>query len=65
MGGLGEATVAVDAASIEGLIAGQSVLSTEIFNANGVQQNQLQQGLNIVRTTYANGVVTIEKKMVK
>ena len=65
MGGLGEATVAVDAASIEGLIAGQPVLSTEIFNANGVQQNKLQQGLNIVRTTYANGVVTIEKKMVK
>ena len=65
MGGLGEATVAVDAASIEGLIAGQPVLSTEIFNANGLQQNKLQQGLNIVRTTYANGVVTIEKKMVK
>jgi hypothetical protein len=41
MGGLGEATVAVDAASIEGLIAGQAVLSVQIFNANGMQQNKL------------------------
>ena len=65
MGGLGEATVAVDAASIEGLIAGQAVLSVQIFNANGMQQNKLQQGINIVRKTYANGAVTIEKKMVK
>lgn len=65
MGGLGEATVAVDAASIEGLIAGQAVLSVQIFNANGIQQNKLQQGINIVRKTYANGAVTIEKKMVK
>jgi len=53
------------ATGIIGIVAEGEVLSTEIFNANGVQQNKLQQGLNIVRTTYANGVVTVEKKMVK
>jgi len=63
MGGLGEATVAVNPESIEGLIAGQTVLDTEIFNANGVQLNTLQSGINIVRKTYANGVVVVEKIM--
>ena len=68
MGGLCPASVAVNkngATGIIGIVAEGEVLSTEIFNANGVQQNKLQQGLNIVRTTYANGVVTVEKKMVK
>ncbi|MBQ8867972.1 MAG: Ig-like domain-containing protein [Bacteroidaceae bacterium] len=63
MGGLGEAAVAVDSESIEGVIAGQAVVSTEIFNANGVQLNKLQQGINIVRKTYANGAVVVEKVM--
>ena len=65
MGGLGEATVAVNPESIEGLVAGQAVVSTEIFTVDGVQVNTLQQGINIVRKTYANGVVTVEKQFVK
>lgn len=65
MGGLGEATVAVNPESIEGLVAGQAVLSTEIFNLNGVQLNTLQQGVNIIRKTYANGAVIVEKNVVK
>ena len=65
MGGFGEAVEALNATRIAAIAAEGEVFSTEIFNANGMQQNNFQQGLNIVRTTYANGVVTIEKKMVK
>ena len=65
MGGLGEATVAVDPESIEGLVAEGEVLRTEIFNLNGVQLNTLQQGVNIIRKTYVNGAVTVEKKVVE
>ena len=65
MGGLGEATVAVDPESIEGLVAEGEVLRTEVFNLNGVQLNTLQQGVNIIRKTYVNGAVTVEKKVVE
>ena len=65
MGCLGEAKVAVNPESIEVLVDGQAVLSTEILNANGIQLSKPQQGINIIRTTYANGVVTVEKRMVK
>lgn len=61
MGGFGEAVTAIDLASIEGLVAGQEVKEVEIFTAGGIQLNQLQQGVNIVRTTYANGVVESQK----
>ncbi len=61
MGGLGEATVAVNPDNIQMNIAGQEVVKTEIFTAGGIQLNQLQQGVNIVRTTYANGVETTQK----
>lgn len=61
MGGFGEAVTAIDLASIEGIVAGQEVKEVEIFTAGGIQLNQLQQGVNIVRTTYANGVVESQK----
>ena len=68
MGGLCPASVAVNkngATGIIGVVAEGEVLSTEIFNLNGVQLNKLQQGINIIRKTYANGVVTVEKKMME
>ena len=68
MGGLCPASVAVNkngATGIIGVVAEGEVLSTEIFNLNGVQLNKLQQGINIIRKTYVNGVVTVEKKMME
>ncbi|MBQ6799583.1 MAG: Ig-like domain-containing protein, partial [Bacteroidaceae bacterium] len=68
MGGLCPASVAVNkngATGIIGVVAEGEVLSTEIFNLNGVQLNKLQQGINIIRKTYANGAVTVEKKMME
>lgn len=64
MGGLGEAAVAVNPNNIEGVIVGQEVIKVEIFTIDGVQLSQLKQGINIVRTTYANGAV-ISQKIVK
>ncbi len=68
MGGLCPASVAVNkngTTGIIGVVAEGEVLSTEIFNLNGVQLNKLQQGINIIRKTYVNGVVTVEKKMME
>lgn len=69
MGGLCQASVGVNkdgkTTGIAGIVTEGEVLSTEIFNANGVQLNKVQPGLNIIRKTYANGVVTVEKQMVK
>ncbi|MBR6590162.1 MAG: Ig-like domain-containing protein [Bacteroidaceae bacterium] len=68
MGGLCPASVAVNkngATGIIGVVAEGEVLSTEIFNLNGVQLNKLQQGINIIRKTYVNGAVTVEKKMME
>ena len=68
MGGLGAASEALSKNGAEGfvgIVAEGEVLSTEIFNLNGVQLNTLQQGVNIIRKTYANGAVTVEKNVVK
>lgn len=65
MGGLGEASIAQDPTSIEGLVAGQEVVNVAIYTTSGVQVGELQQGINIVRTTYANGVVKTVKVVVK
>jgi hypothetical protein len=62
MGGLCLASVAVNkdgATGFVGVIAGGEVVKTEIFTIDGVLLNQLQQGVNIVRTTYANGAVYV------
>ena len=64
MGGLCLASVAVNkdgATGFVGVIAGGEVVKTEIFTIDGVLLNQLQQGVNIVRTTYANGAVASQK----
>jgi hypothetical protein len=61
MGGLCPASVVLNkdgATGFVGVIAGGEVVKTEIFTIDGVLLNQLQQGVNIVRTTYANGAVT-------
>ena len=65
MGGLGEATVAEDPNSIEGSTIGQEIVKVELYSIDGVQLGKLQQGINIVRTTYANGVVKTAKVVVK
>ena len=68
MGGLCVASEAVNKNGvnlISSIVAEGEVISTEFFNLNGLQLNQLQQGINIIRKTYANGVVTVEKKVVK
>ena len=41
------------------------VVRTEIFSLNGVRMNKLERGINIVRQTYANGVVVTKKVTVK
>ncbi len=42
-----------------------NVVSTQIFNVNGIAQSALQPGLNIVRTVYSNGKVIVKKILVK
>lgn len=66
MGGLCVASAGLNkngVTGIAGIVAEGEVISTEIFNANGVQLSNLQQGINIIRKTYANGVVVVEKVM--
>lgn len=68
MGGLCVASEGLNkegATGITGVVAEGEVLNIEIFTTDGVQVNTLQQGINIVRKTYANGVVTVEKQFVK
>lgn len=65
MGGFGEAVEIVSVVGIDGIPAEGELLTTEIFNASGVQVNGLQQGVNIVRKTYAGGAVTVEKQIAK
>ncbi|MBQ8592733.1 MAG: hypothetical protein IJ467_00370, partial [Bacteroidaceae bacterium] len=50
---------------IAGVVAEGEVVNTEIISISGVVGNSLQKGINIVRKTYENGVVTIEKVLVK
>lgn len=41
------------------------LLSTAIYNINGVQQSALSRGINIIREVYSNGVVKVRKVAVK
>lgn len=43
------------------LAADGDVVSVAVYNANGVQLNGLQKGVNIIRTVYSNGAVTVKK----
>ncbi len=42
-------------------VADAQVVSTMVFTIDGMMVPELQNGINIVRTTYDNGVVTVEK----
>ena len=46
---------------IEDVVAGGEVVSVAVYNANGVQLNGIQKGINIIRTVYSNGAVTVKK----
>ncbi len=37
--------------------------TVEYYNANGIKSNNLQPGLNIIRTTHSDGTITIKKVM--
>lgn len=51
---------------INGINADNSdVVRTEIFNLSGQQQSQLQHGVNIIRSTHADGRTTTMKVLVK
>lgn len=60
MGGLCPASKAVGTA-IQTVTANGEVAHSAIYNAAGVAVPTLQKGLNIIRTTYTNGVVKAEK----
>ena len=47
--------------SIEDVVAAGDVVSVSVYNANGVQLNGVQKGVNIIRTVYSNGAVTVKK----
>ncbi|MBP3512737.1 MAG: hypothetical protein J6K19_11950, partial [Prevotella sp.] len=50
---------------IDGVNAASAVAYDEIFSVNGVRQNSLRKGLNIVRKHLADGTVKTVKVMVK
>lgn len=41
------------------------VVSTEIYSVNGAKLNDLQKGINIVKTTYADGSIKTKKVVVR
>lgn len=67
MGGLCPASIGLNklGSGINSIVAEGEVVNTEIISISGVVSNSLQKGINIVRKTYENGVVTIEKVLVK
>ncbi len=66
MGGLGEATVATTSTGIENVTATDgNVLTTQIYTTDGIQVSQLQQGINIVVKTMADGSKKTSKVVIK
>ena len=68
MGGLGVALVAVNKDGVftgisDNLTDNAEVVNTMIYTIDGMLVPELQNGINIVRTTYSNGVVKVEKKV--
>lgn len=68
MGGLGVALVAVNKDGVftgisDNLTDNAEVVNTMIYTIDGMLVPELQNGINIVRTTYDNGVVKVEKKV--
>ncbi|MBM6994027.1 MAG: hypothetical protein I3J02_12335 [Prevotella sp.] len=56
-----DTTTGIDTTEQDGVEA----TGQQIFSANGVEVSELQKGLNIVRTTYANGKVSTRKVVVR
>ena len=50
-----------DHTAINEVLTGEGIVSTEIYTIDGRRVNQLEKGVNIVRTTDANGNVTTTK----
>ncbi len=65
MGGLGVASEAINKdgiySGINNIIGNAEVVNTTIYTIDGIMVPQLQNGINIVRTTYSNGAVVVEK----
>lgn len=65
MGGLGQASNASNATGIEQSAVSKEVLERQYFNVNGIRLNQVEKGLNIVRTIYTDGTIETVKEFVK
>lgn len=66
MGGLGVASLGVNCNGVysgvkENTTVGAELINTTIYTIDGMMVPELQDGINIVRKTYSNGVVTVEK----
>ena len=66
MGGLGVASVGINNEGTfsgvnENTTLGAELVDTAIYTIDGMLVPELQDGINIVRKTYSNGVVTVEK----
>ena len=65
MGGLGVTSVGFNKdgvnTGIDNVVANGEVVNTMIFTIDGIMVPEMQNGINIVRKTYSNGVVTVEK----
>ncbi len=51
--------------AIEGIEGASSVATSAIYSVNGVRQSRLTKGINIVKTTMADGTVNVTKVLVK
>ena len=66
MGGLGVASKGINCNGTysgveENTTMGAELINTAIYTIDGMMVPELQDGINIVRKTYSNGVVTVEK----
>ncbi|MGI6223146.1 MAG: hypothetical protein ACOYJG_06030 [Prevotella sp.] len=50
---------------INGVMSDNQPVRVEVFSANGIRQNGLTRGVNIVKTTYSDGTVKTEKRILK
>lgn len=54
-----------DISSVDEIAGNSDVVSTEIFDLNGLRKRQLSEGVNIVRIVYSDGTVKTSKLIVK
>lgn len=65
MGGLGQPSNASNATGIEQSNVNKEVQERQYFNMNGIRINQVEKGLNIIRTIYTDGTIETVKEFVK